>query len=260
MKAEDNVRQYYKTGWAVDAQGVTKEKRRWEDLRECASTYTAACRRRVQAVLPASGERMLDAASGPIQFQEYIDYSHNFKKRYCVDLSVEALEGARLVLGSHGEYVNESILDLAFPDNYFDASLSLHTIFHIDRNEQARAVRNLLRMTAPGAPLIVIYSNPMAPVHCLARLASLAKKVFRRRSTDDLYFYAHPLSWWRQFGDEASVVVQPWRSLGGVEMRALIPNNQLGSKFLGLVFRAETLFPSLALTLGRYAMITLRKR
>ena len=38
---------------------------------------------------------MLDMASGPIQYPEYLVYSSNFKKRYCVDLSKNALEAAK---------------------------------------------------------------------------------------------------------------------------------------------------------------------
>ena len=37
--------------------------------------------------LPEKGKDILDFASGPIQYKEYLTYSKNFKKRHCVDFS-----------------------------------------------------------------------------------------------------------------------------------------------------------------------------
>ena len=46
-------------------------------------------------------------------------------------------------------------------ENYFDCSVSLHTIYHIDKDIQENAVRKLLYVTKPGQPVIIIYSNPL---------------------------------------------------------------------------------------------------
>ena len=54
------------------------------------------------------GDYILDMASGPIQLKEYLEYSKNFNKRYCVDLSHEALEQAKRKIGEHGVFFNKS--------------------------------------------------------------------------------------------------------------------------------------------------------
>ena len=71
--------------------------------------------------LPRGGDLSLDAASWPIQYPEYLDYSRGFSKRVCVDISQRALDLAREKLGERGEYTRASILELPFPDNHFDA-------------------------------------------------------------------------------------------------------------------------------------------
>jgi hypothetical protein len=106
--AEDGVSKFYNTvGWETD-DDVTEDARRWEDLREHAKTYVGNCRLRVLRHIPESGENILDMASGPIQYKEYLEFSKGFKKRYCVDLSTNVLENAKRKIGDHGIFLNGS--------------------------------------------------------------------------------------------------------------------------------------------------------
>jgi len=90
--AEDRVAKFYDTiGWESEGD-ITQDARRFEDLREYAGEYVRKCRWRVLRHIPDTGENLLDMASGPIQYKEYLQYSKNFHKRYCVDLSSKALD------------------------------------------------------------------------------------------------------------------------------------------------------------------------
>jgi SAM-dependent methyltransferase len=204
--------------------------------------------------LPASGELILDAGSGPIQYPEYLEYSTGFAKRVCVDLSQRALDEARTQLGERGEYVRASLLDLPFPDDYFDAEVSLHTIYHVESEHQEDAVRELLRVLKPRARAVVVYANP-------DRLAARLKRLARRPQRPDgpIYFFAHPLSWWRRFSDEAAIELVPWRSLNANESRRLIPDNAFGARIFGRVLAFERAFPRSATWAGCYPMIILTK-
>ena len=158
--AEKNVSDFYNhKGWEAQ-EGVTEDARRWEDLRECAKEYVSQSRLRVFRYIPEKGENILDMASGPVQFEEYVKYSQNFNKRYCVDLSSTALEAAKQKIGNHGIFLHGSFFDIPLDKNFFDCTISLHTIYHIDKKRQEEAVRKLLDVTKPGQPLIVVYSNP----------------------------------------------------------------------------------------------------
>lgn len=256
MAIEDQVRDFYEEqGWGSDASGQTADARLWEDLRACAGAYVSACRRKVLDYLPSSGELILDAGSGPIQYPEYLEYSAGFARRVCVDLSQRALDDAREKLGDRGEYVRASLLDLPFPADHFDAAVSLHTIYHIDREQQEQAVRQLLRVVKPGARAVVVYANPN-------RLVASLKGLARRRASPDsgpIYFFAHPLSWWGRFSDEAVVDIVPWRFLNANESRALIPDNAVGAGMFRSVLAFERALPGLATRLGCYPMIVLTK-
>ena len=110
-KAEKKVSKFYnKLGWETDA-GYTEDARRFEDLRESAKDYLFKCRCRVLKYIPKKGENILDMASGPIQYEEYLLYSKNFKKRYCVDLSSKALEDAKKI-GDHGVFMYSFLIFL----------------------------------------------------------------------------------------------------------------------------------------------------
>ena len=101
--AEAKVKGFYdEVGWAQD-DGHSVDADLWEDLRPVASRYVSHCRLRILEYLPpAGGERILDAASGPVQYPEYLLYSRFFARRFCVDISDKALEQARQRLGDHG--------------------------------------------------------------------------------------------------------------------------------------------------------------
>lgn len=264
-KAEHRVARFYNTvGWQTDG-NVTGDARRFEDLRKYSQSYARKTRNRLLKFIPSAGDRMLDMASGPIQYPEYLAYSKNFAKRYCVDLSHHALRQAREKIGDHGKYFEGNFLRLDFEDNYFDCSISLHTIYHIEKHEQDDAVRKLIRITKPGKPILIVYSNPDTIWNRgwlknwrLKRHKKKVKKVRDDRS--DLYFYRYPNSWWQRFNNVASVRILPWRSFGPEAQARLFPNNRFGAFMLQLLFFTENTFPRFFAKNFEYNMIVLIKK
>lgn len=268
---EEGISNFYNTvGWKTEGE-ITESARMWEDLREHAKAYVRKCRLRVLRHIPESGVNILDMASGPIQFKEYLEYSKNFKKRYCVDLSSRALEDAKRKIGDHGVFLYGSFFDIPLEENFFDCTISLLTIFNIDKDKQEAAVRKLIRVTKPGKPVIIVYRNPCTivsffwsslPVRALRRAKSFLKTpetVPRQDKDSILYFYAHPIGWWNRFGDVASVKILPWRSFTADIQKAVIPNNKLGSKMLDALFALEERFPDCFAKYFSYPMIILTK-
>jgi len=267
---EEGVSRFYNTvAWKTE-EGITDAARRWEDLREHARAYVSQSRLRVLRHIPESGVNILDMGSGPIQFNEYLEYSRNFKKRYCVDLSLGALEDARRKIGDHGVFLHGSFFDIPLEDNFFDCTVSLLTIFNIDKNKQEEAVRKLIRVTKPGKPVIIVYRNPNTIISFLRlpiRVLRRAKTAFtkwnrmpRREEGSTLYYYVHAIEWWNRFNDIATVKMLPWRSFDSNLQKALIPNNKLGSKMFDLLFALEGRFPMFFVKHFEYCMIVLTKR
>lgn len=270
--AEERVSNFYNTvGWETEGE-ITEDARRWEDLREHAKDYVSKCRMRVFRHIPENGVNILDMASGPIQYREYLEYSKNFKKRYCVDLSSRALEKARQILGDHGVFLHGSFFDISLEDNLFDCTVSLHTIYHIDKDKQEEAVRKLIKFTKQGKPVIIVYSNPNTiissigsslPFRALKKIKKLLKTTKKTPNTEkgmNLYFHPHPLEWWNRFSDIAHVQVLPWRSFGADIQKTLIPNNKIGGIVFNILFNLEERFPAFFVKHFQYPMIILTKR
>ncbi len=269
-RAASGVRSFYEeTGWQTDG-GVTEDARRFEDLRECARDYVSKCRLRVLRHIPSTGANILDVASGPLQFREYLAYSQNFAKRYCVDLSAKALQAAKEQIGDRGVFLQGDFLEIPLDEDFFDCSISLHTIYHIDKDAQEEAVRKLLRVTKAGQPVIVVYSNPNTLLRRLSMPLLLVRKLYRQvralikpieeDARPELYFHPHPLEWWSRFRDIADVTVVPWRSFSSRDQTRLVPNTTLGRKVFEYLFQLEDRFPTFVAKHFQYPMIILTKR
>ena len=265
-KAEDTVSDFYNSvGWKTENE-ITEDARRWEDLRENAENYVHKCRLRVLKHIPDSGQNMLDMASGPIQYKEYLEYSKNYKNRYCVDLSSAALDSAEDKIGDHGVFLKGSFFDSPFEDNFFDCSISLHTIYHIHMSRQEEAVRKLLKVTKPGKPVIIVYSNPdtitRLPSLLVNKIRSISQKNASspsREEKTEIYFHSFALPWWDRFSDIATIKVEPWRSFTAATQKTLFPDNKLGSKHFDLLYCLEERFPQFFSKHFTYPMIILTK-
>ena len=265
--AEMDVSAFYNSiGWDASA-GATTDALLWEDLRPHAAQYVHRCRMRVLDHIPPSGVNMLDLGSGPIQYPEYLEYSRNFQKRYCVDLSTAALEEAEKKIGDHGEFFGGSFFDIDFEENFFDCSISLHTIYHMDRDEQEAAIRKLLYVTKPGQPVVVVYTNNRNLIRILSFPVRMPARAIRtlltpaeRRRHGNIYRYSHPPAWWSRFEDAAQVRFFPFRSLASEHQKLLFPNNRLGEAMFSYLFRMETRWPRFFARWFQYPIIVLTKR
>lgn len=260
-QAEKNVSSFYNSGGWDATDGVTEDARLWEDMRPCAREYVSNCRLRVLRHIPEKGRYMLDMASGPIQYPEYLLYSKGFEKRYCVDLSDQALGVAKSRIGDHGVFLHGSFFDLPFEDDFFDCAVSLHTIYHMDADLQEVAVRKLIRITKPGNPVIIIYSNPNSIISAfLRRIRGILRNANILKKDRDLYFNAFPVDWWSRFSDVADVKVLPWRSFTARQQKILLPDNGFGKWMFRVLFRLEELFPKFFSRNFTYPMIVLTKK
>ena len=270
--AEKRVSKFYNSvGWEVDGE-ITEDAKRWEDLREHAKEYITKCRLRVLDHIPSDGEFILDMASGPIQYPEYMEFSKNYKKRYCVDLSSVALDAAKRKIGDHGVFINGSFFDIDLEENYFDCSISLHTVYHMDKDKQEAAVRKLLYVTKHKKPVVIVYSNPntffsvfksfLVNFRLLnsASEREIANGNMKDNLNERLYFYQHPVCWWERFTDVADVKVFPWRSFSSDLQKKLIPNNRFGSVLFKMLFSLENRFPDFFVKYFQYYTVVLTKR
>lgn len=264
--AEKNISDFYNSvGWESE-QEVYGDTKRFEDLREIAREYNHKCRLRIAKYIPEHGDNMLDMASGPIPYPEYVEYSQNFQKRYCIDLSAKALADAKKKIGDRGVFLHGSFFALELEENLFDCAISLHTLYHIDKDKQEEAVRKIIAVTKPGQPIIIVYRNPNTLIRYfvspLRKLKQIWKKFNSNAETNEaeLYAFAYPISWWDRFQDMAEIEIFPWRSFFAPHQKILIPNNQLGKKLFTLLYNLEEKFPNFFVNNFQYPMIVMTKK
>lgn len=249
-----NVLSFYKKiGWKNKDQ-LTLDSRLFEDNRKYSSNYVSKCRKRIQKYIPKKGKHFLDFASGPLQYPEYIKYSKNFKIRHCVDFSNDALKQAKKKIGIKGKYYCGDFLKMNFKKNYFDCILSMHTIYHINKNKQSEAVKKLIKLIKKNKPIIIIYSNPNSLISRIRSILPIKKK------KPLLYFYCHQNDWWNQFSNLAEVKILPWRSFSAQHQKKIFPNNSIGSLLLKILFLFENSFQNFFSKNFQYIMIILKKK
>jgi hypothetical protein len=277
---------YNRVGWQQVSEG-TYQNATYEDLRPVAREYVHRCHLRVAHHLAPTGEKLLDAGCGPIQYPEYLEYSRGYQRRVCLDISSVALQEARQRIGTHGLFVIGDIANLPFKKDAFDGLVSLHTIHHLPAAEHARAYLELQRVLAPGKTGVVVNGWDLPPLtvlqNFLIRLAdSLHRKPKRPLPTGrnagaepsplpcrggaggevrGTFVRKHTPAWLgKEVGRHIPVEVWCWRSLSVRFMRTFIHKRLGGQFWLRLLFWLEERFPHFFGKNGQYPLIVLRKR
>ena len=244
---------YNEFGWKENNK-ITKDAELFEDLRPVSREYISKCRLRINQYIPRNKRDILDFASGPIQYKEYLEFSKTYKFRHCVDFSKDAINISKKKLGKHGKYYCNDFFKIKFKKNFFDCIISLHTLYHIKSFKQKKAVDKLIQIAKKDSPIIIIYSNPNT-------LINKIKKLFlRKKSKQLIYFYAHPLEWWNQFSDKTTVEIFPWRSFASQHQKILFPDNFIGKFLLKFLFFLEVKFGNFFVKNFQYPIIVLTKK
>ena len=244
---------YNNIGWSKK-KNTTIDSEIFEDNRSSAKDYVIKCRKKIQKYIPDNGKNFLDFASGPIQYKEYLGYSKNYQYRHCVDFSKIAIKQAKKKLKNKGKYYCKDLMKINFKKNYFDCTLSMHTIYHINKNKQSKVVNKLINITKKRKPVIIVYSNPNT---IIKKVSSIFKK---KKNNQLIYFYCHPNKWWSQFSKKAEVKIFPWRSFSSQHQKILIPDNIFGKFILKILILLENCFANFFANNFQYITIVLIKK
>ena len=280
---KQEVRAFYDSvGWQPIGDGLYQNAR-YEDLRPVSQEYLHRCHLRVLDHLPPRGRLLLDAGSGPIQYPEYLAYSHGYDHRVCVDISHTALLAARDRIGEHGLYVVADVAHLPLKRGSMDAMVSLHTVHHLPAEEHLAAFQGFFRVLKPGAPAVIVYSwGSQSSLMKLAQpfiavmtwLARLYRWIARRNTsptaaieqptldadqlirTAGTFTFKHNFQWMRDnLGSFPGFDIRVWRSVSTSFLRAFIFRPLLGRQFLRLLFALEDMAPRLFGRIGQYPML-----
>jgi len=285
---KQEVRAFYDSvGWQPIGEGLYQNAR-YEDLRPVSHEYLHRCHLRVLEHLPSSGDILLDAGSGPIQYPEYLEYSRGYQYRLCLDISHTALVEARRRIGDHGLFVVGDVAHLPFAPRSVDGLVSLHTVHHLPPEEHLAAFRGFMDCMKPGAKAVVVYSWGrdsllMKATRPFIRLMSFPIRLYRRvtgrqgsfasgieNPTEDAerlihragtYTFKHNYAWMVQhLSDFPGFDIRVWRSVSTSFLRAFIYRPLAGRTILRLLFAMEDLAPHFFGRIGQYPMLLFQAR
>ncbi len=270
---KQKVKRFYdEKGWSANEQGNYTDAVIYEDLRDVSKDYLKKCHARVARHLRPSGKYMLDAASGALQYPEYLQYSANYTYRVCLDFSFSALSEASKKLRDKGICILGDMTNMPFKDGVMDGFVSLNTVYHIPKDEQVTAVRELYRVLARHGKGVVVYdwfkhsswmNIWMLPfrgaVFLKNRLLDGVSKVAGTKGAERrLYFYAHKPGHFQ--ANLPPYELKVWRSLSVHFMRYYIHSWLFGKEILKWVYEKEEKEPELCGLKGEYPMLVFEKQ
>jgi len=265
---------YNETGWHKSEKGDFEDAELFEDLRPVAEEYINNCHKRVSRHLKPKGDFILDAGSGPIQFDAYLEYSKDYKYRICVDLTLQALRQAKQKLGDKGIYLIADITNLPIKSDVVDAAVSLNVIYHIPKDEQRKAIEEITRTLKPEHKAVIVYSWGdkfslfMNVALFYIKIFQGFQKVYRilkskllpNQGNPGLYFHAWPPSYFKQSKWEATIDILVWRSIS-VPFSKIYAQPFLGGKsLLKMIYNWEERNPKTAGKFGQYPMLVVSKK
>lgn len=263
---------YDNKGWQIDQSQQYEDAVRYEDTRSVSEAYIRASRTKVNEYLDGQGKYLLDAASGPLQFDEYMGYSKDFNYRICVDISISALLQAKHKLKGKGIYLLASVENLPIQNGKIDNIVSLNTVYHIPKMAQQTAFKELYRVLKPKGKAVVVYSwgrhSWLMRLFTLPRVlwkklkqlvAYLLNSERRQVVVSDIYFYAHKRRFFKESRLGFPVHIHSWRLLSVPFMKYYVHDWLFGSQFLKFVNYLENKFPIATGRLGEYPLIHFSK-
>lgn len=131
-----------------------------DDASDYGIRYVRKTERRFIAELEGKKGRkrfFLDAACGAFP---RVAFGKGYTYHVCLDFTLEGLLAAQRMMGERALCVCGSLLRAPLRDGVIDGILASHCVYHIDKDLQGVAVRELLRTLAPSGKLVVFYANP----------------------------------------------------------------------------------------------------
>ncbi len=271
---KQQVREFYdQVGWSQEEDG-NYQNARYEDLRPVSREYIHKTRLRVNQHLLPSGKYLLDAGSGPVQYEEYKTYSAGYTYRVCADISITALQEAKKRLGEHALCVVADVANLPFKQDAFDGIVSMHTIHHLPMEEHRAAYQELYRVLSEGKTGVVVngWGSPMLmnlvePFIQLGRFLTgrpvnlKKKKDIAAEDATGTFVQKMNARWLQnELKDLFTIEIYAWRSLSTRFLRWFIRPQFGGVLFLKIAFWLENLLPRFYGKHGQYPMIVFKKK
>lgn len=258
---------YEKEGWKRADDGAFGDTRAFVDTRDVPLAFSRKCIRRLGTHFQRGGQYLLDAGSGPIAHEEYLEWGAHFERRVCIDLSAGALQVARSKLGERGVYLQADLTSLPIQTGSVDAVTCNHVIYQIPADQQAGVFRELWRVLKPGGVAVIVYWWRDTPLQW--RLERLARMFVGRNEPDQgdnpsavvstPSHFPQSLEWFEAQDWPFRYEIEPFRVIGNPFMRSYVSDGWAGKLFLEGVYALQQIAPSYCGRYGQMPAIVLQK-
>ncbi len=272
----ESVRAFYdQFGWVKNKEDKYNDNKLFVDQRHVADEYRSLTTKRVNNFLNSSGKYLLDIASGPVYQGEYQEFSRNFEYRICVDLSIRALqEASRNLPEHHGIFILGDISNIPLKDNSCDNVVSMHTLYHVPKEKQAKAMHEMVRVCQPGSKVVIAYNwgwhstlmnIALFPTRIVRLFQRLKKILFKKENQDksslkQLYFFSHRPSFFRKNAPQnAELEFNIQKSLHENFIKLYLGESRRSRKILQSIYNYESKYPRFFGKHGQFPLITITK-
>ncbi len=273
----NGVRAFYDDfGWKRTEDGRFHDSALFVEEKNSTESYYLSTIQRLSQFLRPEGRYILDVASGPVFQPENQAFSAHFDKRICVDISIRALKEARRNIGEDkGIFINGDFTNLPLRDEICDNSMSIHTLYHVPKELQGTAVRELIRVTKPGSNIIILYnwawhSWLMNVLLLPVRVVKAAQRLYRyltvpakdRWLSGGLYFYPHTPAWFEDIAKEKGMEVS-FHALTSIHqdfVKYYVHDKVGGAALLRFVLRMEEKHSGYLGRHGAFGYVVLRQK
>ena len=252
---------------------IYKDSNKWVDYREVSKDYIQKSFLKTKKYIKEKGKYFIDVGSGPIGLKEYIQLSDKYELRICIDISINALiQAKKNYKHKKGIFICGDITNIPLKENIGDAVISQHTLYHIPKNKQEIAVKELYRVAKPGSNVAIVYSwfyyswfmnIGLFPIQAYRVVRHFAGKFYVKliKNKPRLYFYAHRQKWFKkQFPFSNEIEFYCWRSTNKYFLNLYIHSWLGGRKLLQYLSKLENKYPRFFGRFGEYAVILVKKR
>ena len=256
---------YDSYGWKVDPNtGQYLGQVLHEDLDPVVQKYMDKNELRYARYFREGGRYFLDAGCGA---EPRRALSRGFRRHVCADISMVGLTETRKEIGEAGCYVQADLIALPFAQGAFDGTLASHCLYHIDKDLQIGALKQLYRVTSPDKSVVVFYNSNYNLISVLHKVAKEIGKISRRlvkvagaseqkdhseASPPALYFHGHNPYWLTRDFSKADVTCL--RILTRLDTR-LLRKLHLSKVILPLAAALEKAIPRALVLVGKYTAI-----
>lgn len=155
----------------------------------------------------------------------------------------------------------------------YQSGIILHTIYHVPKDSQALAMREIYRVLMSGSNAVIVYSwgwnsmniliFPVQVYRAFIRMFRIIRRQLIKSkiidSTPGLYYHSHTYKWLKNQNFPFKIEVKVWRSLHIHFLKFWIHKYLGGKIILNLIWKLEEKYPEFFSRTGTFPMFIIKK-